>query len=607
MAFLSLIPLILLVSLLAPFVVIAMLISLYSRVNKLERIVNELSARRGATPVPPAPGAEALSGVPMTHAVQMSATPLAVSVSSENRQTAMPVIAPAAAVVAPPQQEDKFVKWIKENWLLKLGALLLLIGLGWFVSYAFLNNWIGPVGRITLGLFIGTSILALGFWRMRSFLTQGSVFVILGATTILLTTYASRAIYDFFTPLSALGLMLAACALVAFTSGVYNRKQLAVASVLMAGIAPMFTHSATTDYVSLFWYLLVVIIGAIWIVVWRDFREVVTTALVVVGLYSAPLLLHVQSADLSTLLLFAYAFAAIFYISHTSGLVRLKGDTVPTDLITAVLNALLLIAWIYVAAEKDWQSLIVSVWAVAFVFGAYAVFRASGRREAIVLYSAIGVGYIAAATAMQLHGEVLTIAFTLEAAAVSMSIYILSRDIAAAQRAALLLIVPGLLTLQSFVAREWLVGVFNKHFFVLAVFASTLFILGEIFREDTRSASMPDVRKGNAWLFILASVYAYILLWLSLHAALPQNSDTATMGALIIYTLIGIATYLYGLEKGSYVLKTYGGILLALVVGRLLIVDVWQMQLTGRIITFCLIGALLMSTAFLGRKKKDTA
>ncbi len=563
-------------------VVIISLFNLHGRIKTLEQKLNE----KGKLVVP-------ASNPERTEEIRTPQTPVETQ-----------VIVPASP--APPSGgEGVLIAWLKDNWLLKLGALLLLIGLGWLVSYAFLNNWIGPMGRITLGLVAGTSVLVLGFWRLRTYVTQGSIFVILGATSILMTVYAARNIYDFFTPLSALGLMFAACALVAFASGVYNRRQLAVASVFMAGIAPMFTNSPSTDFVGLFWYLLIVIMGAIWIVFWRDYREVVTAALIVVGIYSAQVFLHLQTADSSTLLLFAYAFAAIFYIAHTSGLVRLKGETVSTDLITAVINAALLIVWIYFTGEKEWQSLIISAWAVVFVAGAFVVFRASGRREAVILYSAIAVGYIAAATAIQLQGAVLTIAFTLEAAAVSLSLYILSRDLAAAQRASLLLIAPGVLSLQSVIADDWYTTVFNEHFFVLALFAITLFVLGWMFRMDVHANAMPDVRKGNAWLFILGSAYSFVLLWLAMHAAMPQSADIATMIALIVYTGIGISAYLYGIEKESRVVRLYGGTLLMLVVGRLFIIDVWQMELTGRIITFCLIGTLLMSTAFLGRKKKS--
>jgi uncharacterized membrane protein len=76
------------------------------------------------------------------------------------------------------------------------------------------------------------------------------------------------------------------------------------------------------------------------------------------------------------------------------------------------------------------------------------------------------------------------------------------------------------------------------------------------------------------------------------------------MIALVVYTLIGIITYFNGRARGSKGLVTYGGILLGLVVARLLFVDVWNMELTGRIITFFLIGALLIGTAFLGKRSE---
>lgn len=45
------------------------------------------------------------------------------------------------------------------------------------------------------------------------------------------------------------------------------------------------------------------------------------------------------------------------------------------------------------------------------------------------------------------------------------------------------------------------------------------------------------------------------------------------------------------------------GGLLAFTVVHLLLIDVWNMDLTGRIITFFLVGALLMGTAFMSKKK----
>ena len=563
---------------------LVMLLNLRSRVEKLEK---KLEGKTSAQiPVP--------ASVPIP-------TPAPGSAPSASLAPPMPRV---AAVASQPSGGDRFVSWMTENWLLKLGALLLLMGFGWLITYAFLNNWIGPAGRIVFGLSVGALILSLGAWRMRRYVTQGSVFAALGAAVILLTTYGARSIYDFLTPTSALALMFLTSALVAFLSGIYNRKQLAVVSIALAGIAPILAHSPSPDYVGLFWYLLIVTLGSVWIAVWKSFREVVTAALIMIALYSMPLLMGLARADTATLLLFAYGFAAAFYVTNTAGLLRLKGTDATADLVTAAGNALLLLAWIYSAAPKDLQSLILAAWAVAFITGAFLVFRFSGQKAPLFLYAAIGIGYIAAATAIELSGAALTIAYTLESAVVAVVLFGLTKDVAAAQRATILLVGPVLLSFASIISGDWQFGVFNQHFFVLAILAATFFGLSVMFFTAARASESDDVRTTNSALCVVGSIYTFVLLWLSLHAALPRNQDMAVMIALFVYTVVGIAAYIFGTARSLSGLRAYGGVLLALVVGRLLLVDVWQMELTGRIITFFLIGTLLMSTAFLGRGKK---
>ena len=566
-------------------VLLVMVINLRGRVTELEKKIRQ----SGPQPAPGAPPAAASAGAPAPVGAP------AITASS-----------PAAPIVpaAPIESENRFLAWLKENWLLKLGALLLLIGFGWLVSYAFLNNWIGPAGRIVLGLAAGALILILGWWRMRSFVTQGSVFVALGATVILLTTYAARIIYDFFTPGSALVLMFVVSAFVAFLSGIYSRKQLGVAAVGLAGFAPILAHSPTSDFVALFSYLLVVVLGATWIVAWKGFREIVLTAFIVVAIYSFPPLFGLSSANLPTLLLFAYLFAAIFYLTNTVGLLKLSGKAARADLLAAAGNALLLVVWVYRAAPNEWQSIVLSGWAAAFVFGAYLIFKGTQRKEPLLLYAAIGIGYIAAATAIELSGAALAIAYTLESAAVALALWGITRNVTLAQKSSLLLIGPAIISTNSIFGSEWQYGVFNKDFFVLAILSITFFSLAATFRKPALLANSEETKSGNSALFVFGSIYAYVLLWLSLHAALPQSPDLAVMISLLVYTVIGIYAYLSGVAKDDKAIRAYGGVLLAFVVGRLLIIDVWQMELTGKIITFFIIGALLMSTAFLGRKKK---
>jgi putative hydrolase of the HAD superfamily len=68
---------------------------------------------------------------------------------------------------------------------------------------------------------------------------------------------------------------------------------------------------------------------------------------------------------------------------------------------------------------------------------------------------------------------------------------------------------------------------------------------------------------------------------------------------------IGLACYFVGKTRANGILHWYGIILLLGVAARLFIIDVWHMELSGRIVTFFLVGILFISTAFFSRVKKS--
>ena len=175
---------------------------------------------------------------------------------------------------------------------------------------------------------------------------------------------------------------------------------------------------------------------------------------------------------------------------------------------------------------------------------------------------------------------------------ISIITYLILKDIQIAKKMSWLLVVPVILSFESITSYAWRTNVLHKDFFVLLVLSLIMLWLGMLLLR-------------NKLLLITGSVYFYILLWLSLRAALPNN-DTAVMISLTIYTIIGLVSYFYGLANNQKTTRLYGGILVGLVVARLLLIDIWDMNLVGKTITFFLIGTILMSTAFLGRKKSST-
>ena len=518
--------------------------------------------------------------------------------------------APEAAPQVPisktkPGAGDYFIEWLKDDWLLKLGAMLILIGFGWFVSYAFLNNWIGPIGRITFGIIAGLAVLLLGWWRIKKFVRQGSIFLVLGAAIILLTIYAAREVYDMIHPVVALGVMFLSVVFVALASVKYKSQGLALSGLALAGIAPFLVSNPRPDFTGLFLYLLIINLGVIWVVTITGWRILINFSLLLAFFYSIPHLLASTDASAEVLVLIIYGLAFALFAAHTLGILKTNDPKEAlSDLITAAGNGLLIIAWTMTAVPDNWQSLTLSLWLIVYGVGAFLMYKFTHSSKPFFVYSGISVAVLAAATAAELNGAALTIAYTIESAGVAILTYIISQNLQLAIRSSLLLIGPAILSLGSLIRYVDTYQVLNRDFFVLFIVGVTGLGLGSYFWLKVRAGAEKIPTNGPIALVIIGSAYLHTLLWFLLKKIMSEDASTTL--ALTIYTILGLALYIYGQTNRRRVMKMYGGTLSGLVVARLIIVDVWTMAIAGKIVTFFLIGALLVGTAFINYHKKPS-
>ncbi len=568
------------------FVVIAVsLSSLSKRVRELEKKAGVLTQSSPVRPVATPVSAVAESATPMP-SMSSAATPIELK-------------------PATPTAGESFAAWIKEDWLVKLGAFMLLLGFSWLTTYAFMNNWIGPVGRIVLGVVAGCAFMGLGFYRMRQYVKQGGIFLVLGSATVILTIFAARVTYDFFTPFSALGIMFLTAAFVALASVRYRVQSLALISMVLAGLTPVLIHSGQINNVGLFSYLLLITLGTVWVVAITGWRSLVFAVLMIVSMYSASFWIFGSLQTTSPLMMFAFAFAAVFFVVGILGILKSSVKERKADLLVAAGNGIFLLLWIKCGILPEWQTLIISAWMIVFAGGGFMVFRVTRQPAPFLLYAGVATMFLAAATAIQLEGAALVIAFTIEAAVIPLLVYYLVRDLVLAEGTGLLLIAPLILsTPYVFRVLGWdSSSSFARSVSVLLVVAAALLFIGLFFRSR-RAESVTPLVLHNGYI-VVGLAFLYIIIWGAFHYFAPIG-DVATMMSLVTYTLIGVSTYFYGKLNDVKAVKTHGGILLGFVVGRLLLVEVWDMEMGGRIITFFLVGALLMATAFIGRKKKIT-
>jgi len=65
---------------------------------------------------------------------------------------------------APLEAQGSLESRIGSQWFNRVGILAVLIGMAWFLKFAIDNHWIGPLGRVLIGLVAGGALIA---WSER--------------------------------------------------------------------------------------------------------------------------------------------------------------------------------------------------------------------------------------------------------------------------------------------------------------------------------------------------------------------------------------------------------------------------------------------------------
>lgn len=153
---------------------------------------------------------------------------------------------------------------IASQWLLRLGILLLVFGIGFFLNYSIENDLISPIARVGITTAVGFGLLWGGVRLLRGrydILGQGLIGA--GISALYGTTYASGNLFHLVTMETAFGLMAGVTLL---AGGMAIRFQLILAAILgiLGGyLTPLLIPSETTNFVALYGYMLVLGVGVL--------------------------------------------------------------------------------------------------------------------------------------------------------------------------------------------------------------------------------------------------------------------------------------------------------------------------------------------------------
>ena len=504
-----------------------------------------------------------------------------------------------------PGSFELFVKWIKEDWLMKLGALFVLLAIVWFVRYSFVNDWVGEMGRIAIGLVVGVGILAGGYSQLHKRPIPGQVLLVLGTTAILFTIYIARNSYDIFTPATALSIMAFTVVLIASVAVQNKSLSVAVTAILGGLAAPILSNSPESNMLFLNVYLFVLNCGVFAMVAIRGWRELLLVALIATGIYVQAGTFGAEMTD-SMVWLFMALFYGLFFIGTSAAILSSKKIAI-SDIATIAITVLIGIYWVAQYIPEQWQSIVL---AVAVIFAAIVniiSLKIGAPKLSSYLTGAAAIVLLGAATAFELEGTALVIAFSVEVAAVVAIIRYVVADTKATLISGLLQIVPIVLAFSSL--DSWRrADLFNENFFVLLVvglsLAATAFMTQGLIAHTEDVEKKEQINKVTIAHSVVSGIFLLAIIWRGLEV-LVDSSSVAHGTALVIYTIVSLSLFFAGLSMEKKTIRLLGLIALVLVILRLVFIEIWDMALVARTITFIVIGILLITTAFFQKKSSD--
>jgi uncharacterized membrane protein len=170
---------------------------------------------------------------------------------------------------------------IGTRWIGRIGVLAILFGVAFFLKYSFDNKLIGETGRIILGIFCGAAFIGAGeyFQKKKNMELYGQMLSGGGLAVLYLALYAAFALYHLIpAPLAAVGMM--AVTTTGMTLSIrYSTYSLAAIALLGGFLTPLMLSTGQNQPLTLFAYILLLDTGTLLLLRFRRWPSLTAASL----------------------------------------------------------------------------------------------------------------------------------------------------------------------------------------------------------------------------------------------------------------------------------------------------------------------------------------
>ena len=545
-----------------------------------------------------------------------------------------PPAAPASAFgyaqPSPAPPERSLESRIGSQWFNRVGILAMLIGVAWFLKLAFDNHWIGPLGRILIGLLAGAALIAWSErFQRRGFAAFSYSLKAVGSGALYLSLWAAFSLYALLPPGAAFAAMIAVTAFNGFMAWIRDAELLALYAIVGGLSTPLLVSTGSNHEIALFTYLLILDLAVLVLVALRPWSRLLFAAFLgtVIFVFGWWMEFYSQNQAARTAI-----FLACFFLIFAFAPRLVKPDagkqTGPSAwdslaiVVLPIINSGLGFLAFYNLLDPSATS-----WAgpwLAVVFAAfYLLLLRLPARGAVrtspallsALHLAIAVVFLTIAIPLKTHGRWLTIGWLAEGAALLWLANRLRQGLVEAL--ALICLALGLFALVLVNPSASITPFLNERF---GTYAAAIAVFAFVARLAWKAGGGPGNENGPEPLasrqalapiavlvingLILLAVgleihsYWWSLRWRGAEAEYFNYRIYAQFSYSAFYMLFGAVLLAIGFWRRSAFLRWQALVLLAVTIAKVFLVDMDQLSQGLRIISFLGLGALLLAVSY---------
>ena len=568
----------------------------------------EAARSEAAHPAPPIPAPPPPKSPPPPARTEASRTPASPPMDRIQALAA----ASRAEVPLKPSSSLDLEALIGGSWLNRIGIVALIAATSFFLKYAFDNNWIGPRGRVGIGILLGAAMLPWSQWLLgRGYRYFSEGIAALGAAVLYLSIWAGWHYYALFNQSVAFASMIVVTVVMAVVALGRDSQRIAVLSLLGGFASPAIISTGRDHQVVLFTYLLILGLGLLVIAVRKDWRWLAPLAFALSQIYYWDWYeTFYREERLERTALFATLFFLLYATMPLLRALRLN-RIAELDALLIVLNALAYLGALYAMlwpAHRWPLTLFVLAISAAHVFAARLIPPPKTGESLLTryLFAGLALTFATLAIPIRLDGKWMTLAFAVEGAILVWTGF-RGATLPLRQAGYFLLVLAAVRVLAFPLPAPTFL--FNQRFatyLALIVCFAAVFVLAH-----QHVAAIGDGEKAIFGILAVAiNVYALIALSLELwdyfgHASsLEMDRGLAQHLALsLLWTGYATVLILVGVRRASALLRWQALALFLLVVMKVFLYDSSYLDRFYRILSFFILGVVLLVVSFLYQRR----